>query len=270
MTTVPAKTGRFLKTLVADKADLVVQKLGDNLLDGNNDEESQSIRCNNIEIQADITNKVIQKILNQKLDFTNVLELWKKSRLGKDDEASIESRNKGNDYLKIDQVGIALECYNQAVLQASPRSLNLALALANRSVALAKVRLFKEVIEDINLVLESNKYPEENSFKLYQRLANAHQALHEYELANKNFDLMIKAIDSAKISIKQKAKIVQEAQTAKAATRKCMIAMSFTNLKPEPKGCLIPFKHDKIENASGKKMLVSSRIIIILSIPQMP
>lgn len=76
-----------------------------------------------------------------------VEKLWTKNFVGKDEMESEKHRNKGNDYLKIDQLETALDMYNEAVLLAEPEGVNLSLALANRSVVLAKIKAHRQNIE---------------------------------------------------------------------------------------------------------------------------
>ena len=56
----------------------------------------------------------------------------------------------------------------QAVLWAEAKSESLALALANRSVILAKMKFHIEAVHDLEAVLKSGDYPKATVYKLYQ------------------------------------------------------------------------------------------------------
>ena len=55
--------------------------------------------------------------------------------------------------MKIGQVRTALSEYNEAVLWAEPDSETLALALANRSVVLGKMKFHTPAVDDLQCVL---------------------------------------------------------------------------------------------------------------------
>ena len=164
----------------------------------------------------------------------------------------------------------ALYAYNDAVIFATPHSETLALALANRSVVLAKLRLHTEAVVDITSSLGLKKYPLKNIFKLYQRRGMAYQALGQFHQASGSFEKAVQAVDkySDHLSIKQKAKITQECKQMKFNNQKRIIGAEVTSTQAhhdesskkirgddihhKQLSKLIPNRHSMIDGCSGK------------------
>ena len=136
--------------------------------------------------------------------------------------------------------------------------MNYALALANRAVILFKIREFEWATQDINLVIESGKYPEENLHKLYQRLAKSYEHLQEFELAVTCYKKFAEFIKLSNLSKNQRLQLHNDAKKSIAFCKNGIMAKNLTYFKSnEQQNTKVNFPsytnpHSQIENASGK------------------
>lgn len=92
----------------------------------------------------------------------------------KSDAKALELRQEGNkSYVKKDSEIVnferAIELYTKSIAHAIPKSEAMALAFANRSAVLEKLRRPQECIDDIGRALQFNNYPDELKVKLQAR-----------------------------------------------------------------------------------------------------
>ena len=130
--------------------------------------------------------------------------------------------------------------------------------LANRSVILCKIKECELAIQDLNLAIETGKYPKENVYKLYQRKAKAHEYLEKFEFAIDDYKNVIEMVDFSTLSKAQKLQIRKESEKCMALCKKKSVAKSFVSLEKDndvrskidfPKYDVM---HHQIENTSGK------------------
>ena len=144
---------------------------------------------------------------------------------------------------------------------ASSRSTTFALALANRAVVFFKIKEFKLAVEDIDEAIKSNKYPDENVHKLYRRLTESYQHMHEFEKAIYYYEKLQASLKLSKLSNTQKTQIVNQTgnflslckNEAHLENRKSKAH----NEKQEQEEHFPSYKavHPEIKYASGKKNL---------------
>ncbi|XP_063702230.1 SET and MYND domain-containing protein 4-like [Culicoides brevitarsis] len=104
----------------------------------------------------------------------------------KNDAASLEARNRGNQFFIKDKDYVAaLECYNKSICLATSESENLAIGYANRSAIYLNAGFYKLCLENIELAMKNN-YPEKLKPKLEQRRKEC------LELLNNNEDSLEK------------------------------------------------------------------------------
>ena len=140
---------------------------------------------------------------------------------------------------------------------AVPETSNLAMILANRAVILFKIREFRLSIEDINLSIETKRYPLVSLHKLYHRLAKTYEHLQEYTLA---INCYKKAYDSLKVSNlskSQKLQIKSETENAINFCKKGVVGLNLTSYKCDgiqdttTNFPVYKATHSDIQNASG-------------------
>ena len=73
-------------------------------------------------------------------------------------------------------------------------SVDLALALANRSACLERSKHYEEAVQDIRLALLYG-YPENKRYKIYQRLAHCYTALEKKGKAKAALEMALKATE---------------------------------------------------------------------------
>ena len=113
-------------------------------------------------------------------------------------------------------------------------------------------------IEDTDAAIKSNKYPEENVYKLYQRLAKSYEHLQEFEQAVICYAKLESSLTMSKLTKAQKLQIMKESEQAACLCKKAMMTKDAIVVNEKDKGCSesnFPWykaTHDKIENASGE------------------
>ena len=105
------------------------------------------------------------------------------------------------------------------------------MALANRAVILCKINEFNWAITDLNSSIQTGQYPPQNLYKLYQRLAKAHEHLEEFESAEYSYKQLIESIQLSKVVKTQKLQIKNEAEKCMALCKKRLIAQNFTSFE---------------------------------------
>ena len=129
--------------------------------------------------------------------------------------------------------------------------------LANRAVIFFKIKEFKWAIQDLILSIETGKYPTENMYKLYQRLAKSYEYLKSFELAAVNHKKIVETVDLSNLPKAQKLQVKNDAQKRTGVCKKMGVAQSFVSLdsnkKLEGHGEFPKYKssHREIQNASG-------------------
>ena len=130
--------------------------------------------------------------------------------------------------------------------------------LANRAVILCKIGEFKWAIQDLNFSIQTEQYPSENQYKLYQRLAKAHEHLEDYDSASENYKKLIESIELAKIPKNQKLQFKTDAEKCIGLGKKRIIAKNFitfesNEMQASPSDDFPTYKapHPQIPNASG-------------------
>ena len=139
-----------------------------------------------------------------------------------------------------------------------PKSTNIALAFANRAVVLFKVKQFKLAIEDINAAIGTEKYPQENLHKLYQRLSKSHEHIQEFEDAVSGYSRLISSLKLSKLTTSQKLQIKNETEKSLSFCKNALTAKNLTtisqagNKDDNKKFPAYKSFHSELENASGK------------------
>ena len=88
----------------------------------------------------------------------------------------------------------------------------LALALANRSVALGKMGYHKSVVQDVEMISMNGTYPPENQWKLDQRLIQAHKQLNQFEEAKGALEKLRKSLGKSTLPKKKQLEIFGQAK----------------------------------------------------------
>ena len=113
------------------------------------------------------------------------------------------------------------------------------------------IRLF------LNSSIQTGQYPIENLYKLYQRLAKAHEHLEEFESAVYHYKKIIESIELSKVAKNQKLQTKNEAEKCISLCKKRLIAQNFTSLESNKKEATqsdfpkYAATHPQIQNASG-------------------
>ena len=129
--------------------------------------------------------------------------------------------------------------------------------LANRSVILCKINEFCKAINDLNSAIQTGKYPDENLYKLYQRLSKAHEQLEEFETAITNYKNVIEFVERSTLTKSQKLQVKNEVGKCMDVCKKRIMANSLTPFQyKDNKGAPSDFPtynatHPEIINASG-------------------
>ena len=132
------------------------------------------------------------------------------------------------------------------------------MAFANRAVILFKIKHFEWAIKDLNLAIISEKYPNENLHKLYQRLAKSHEHLQEFQSAIDCYNMFVKSLKFSKLTKSEKLQIKSGTEKAIAFCKKGLMASNLTSfIANEENDTATNFPNYKtphllIPNASGK------------------
>jgi len=131
------------------------------------------------------------------------------------------------------------------------------MVLANLSVILCKIKECKWAIQDLNLAIETGKYPKETIYKLYQRKAKAHEYLEKFANACDDYKNVIESVEFSILSKAQKLQIRKESEKCLSLCKKKSVAKSFVSLEKnedvKTKTDFPNYKsvHPEIQNASG-------------------
>ena len=134
---------------------------------------------------------------------------------------------------------------------------NYAMILANRSVILCKIKECEWAIRDLNLAIETGKYPKENIYKLHQRKAKAHEFLANFDSAIQDYNNVIQAVEFSTLTKPQKLQIRKESEKYSALCKKKSVAKNFVSVdEDENDKSKLEFPryhsmHPDIQNASG-------------------
>ena len=130
--------------------------------------------------------------------------------------------------------------------------------LANRSVILCKIKECELAIQDLNLAIETGKYPKENIYKLHQRKAKAHEFLEKFDIAIDDYKYVIETVEFSTLSKAQKLQIRKESEKCMALCKKKSVAKSFVSIekaddvKSKTDFPKYDVMHPEIENTSGR------------------
>ena len=134
---------------------------------------------------------------------------------------------------------------------------NYAMILANRSVILCKIKECEWAIRDLNLAIETGKYPKENIYKLHQRKAKANEFLANFDSAIQDYNNVIQAVEFSTLTKPQKLQIRKESEKYSALCKKKSVAKNFVSVdEDENDKSKLEFPryhsmHPDIQNASG-------------------
>ena len=135
---------------------------------------------------------------------------------------------------------------------------------------LVKLKEFKWAIEDLYASIRTGKYPSDNVYKLYQRLAKAHECLQEYDLAINSYKLQYDSMRTSKLSKTQKLQMKSDIQKSLASCKKFLATKNFTAFEsamPNSRSVRFPTYHEphaKLQNTSGRNM--GSKMAYIIEI----
>ena len=139
-----------------------------------------------------------------------------------------------------------------------PNSVNFSMVLANRAVILFKIKEFEWAILDINLSIETGRYPQENLHKLYQRLAKSYEHLQKFELAINCYKKFIESLKLSNLTKNQRLQLKNDTEKSMVFCKNGVMAKNLTAFKPnEEQNSNAKFPsysrvHSQIKNASGK------------------
>ncbi|XP_047543980.1 SET and MYND domain-containing protein 4-like [Vanessa atalanta] len=168
-------------------------------------EEKKIDRTNENEIDTMnyfYNNKGVQKILLhwlQQMKMSYARKTSESDTALKCDEVSLFWRLRGNEKFRANLLEESYKCYTSSVLYAKHNSLMYALALANRSATLLRLKRFQECLSDITMAL-SNGYPIEQHHKLLMRRADCYIELQQRTEARASLDAAIHHADSLNFS----------------------------------------------------------------------
>jgi len=129
--------------------------------------------------------------------------------------------------------------------------------LANRSVILCKIKECEWAIRDLNLAIETGKYPSENIYKLHQRKAKAHEFLEKFDSAIEDYHNVIQSVEFSSLNKPQKLQIKKESEKCSALCKKKSVAKNFVsvdkddNVKHKLEFPKYSSMHPEIQNTSG-------------------
>lgn len=145
----------------------------------------------------------------------------------------------------------ALHYYTQAVIsapvdEATGKSKELSVALANRSAVLFSLKAYHLALDDVKLAMDCG-YPEELTFKLLERKAKILMFFKQFESAHECYKQLLKSLDVAKADQAKKLKVQKDAQQALAYFKKAPSIYNDPNvpMKPELELPKLPDKNKK-------------------------
>ncbi|CAG4977747.1 unnamed protein product [Colias eurytheme] len=152
-------------------------------------------------------NEGVKKILSQWLQQMNLSYARKTSDSDtalKCNQVSLLWRQKGNDKYHANLIEESYQCYSKSVIYAKQNETEYALALANRSAALLRLKRFKECLSDIKLSIK-NGYKRELLHKLLLRRADCYIELRQRTEAQGSINDASEHAHSLKLSTSQTA-----------------------------------------------------------------
>ena len=120
-----------------------------------------------------------------------------------------------------------------------------------------KIKEFKLAIDDLHASIQTGKYPSENLHKLYQRLATAHEHLHEYQHAIEMYRKQFNSMRSSSLLKSQKLQMKSDIEKSIAMCKRSSGAQNFTNYESDcPSSSsadfpVYPKLHSELPKASG-------------------
>ena len=112
-------------------------------------------------------------------------------RFRKSDTVANDWKEKGNNYFAQKKYEDAVKCYTKVIQYSNYTSQLIAFGYANRSASYFYLKDNEKALYDIEDALESNTYPTDKIYKLYQRRGLIHLNLLNYNLSINDFDIAI-------------------------------------------------------------------------------
>merc|ERR1719350_1139148 len=153
--------------------------------------------------------KYVYEILIKDPDFKNVTKMCLKRKSEKDAEKSKRSRDLGNKNFQKKVNEEAIRYYNESILSGpieNGKGKDVSLGLGNRSVVFYNLQEYENCLQDIEGALAFG-YPEELSYKVYERQGRCLQALGKYEEARQSFTKALGCLGPAKATEEKKVEI---------------------------------------------------------------
>jgi hypothetical protein len=125
-----------------------------------------------------------------------------------------------------------------------------------------EIQEFGFAINDLKVALKCGKYPEENQFKLYQRLSKVLESSGDFSSVITSYENLIKSLDLSKLKPEQKSQLKSEAVQGIRGCQKRLTLQSFTSFDDQNKfdaKYQFPFyasPHPRICNASDALSVV--------------
>jgi len=172
-----------------------------------------------------------------------------KGFVGKDLEKATELKQKGNEAFGKKKYLLALEKYNECIrlMPTEESTVDLALAIANRSAAMLHLTKFELCLTDIDNALSFN-YPEDMKYKLIDRKGKCYAQLKQLKDAENNFQEAKKLLETSNLD--EKGKEVWEASLEKQI--KFLLKMQEDPLPGPPAPLELPDQNPKFSHASTK------------------
>ena len=192
-------------------------EISDKIFNKLSQSSEEILKCDSVE---DKFSQAIKEDYGDISDFTLLVQVDQNDR--KDDKISVELREKGNSFFKQGNYPESLKYYNRAVSSAicsvdfdeEQNSPEFATALTNRSAVLSKFKMYKNVIEDLEVAVRSG-YPKHLLYKAYQRLGVAYEGLGDQESAKHSYEQLIKVLDFSDIPNEKLTKMKMDAKHAR-------------------------------------------------------
>jgi len=110
-------------------------------------------------------------------------------------------------------------------------------------------------VKDLKMALKCGQYPEQNNFKLYQRLAKSYEGLNDFSNALAAYENVSKSLEHSQLTNSQKQKLKAETNLSIRICQKKLTLQSFTSMEESERKIESKFpdyksKHLKIKNAS--------------------
>jgi len=192
-------------------------EISDKIFNKLSQSSEEILKCDSVE---DKFSQAIKEDYGDIGDFTLLMQVDQNDR--KDDKISVELREKGKIFFKQGNYPESLKYYNRAVKLAicsvdfdeEQNFPEFATALTNRSAVLSKFKMYKNVIEDLEVAVRSG-YPKHLLYKAYQRLGVAYEGLGDQESAKHSYEQLIKVLDFSDIPNEKLTKMKMDAKHAR-------------------------------------------------------